>query len=236
MIGAYIALFLGVVAWAVLVPMGRRLPDNWMRGITVFGGAFLLAVCFIGLLPETIFIHNIQDGDASVSLWPFIAVLVGFLVQQVLDGISAHAEHGHTEEGFTLTGLMIGLSIHALLEGMPIVDTTGGVNWGLVAGIVIHNIPVALILVGLMAARGMGLGKVLLLLSIFALMTPVGSLLNVLVLQPQGLWRCIIAGVVVGVLLHVSSSILFDHKRNHFSWLNLGIIVLAFALAIITIH
>ncbi|MBQ9417150.1 MAG: ZIP family metal transporter [Bacteroidales bacterium] len=236
MIGAYIALVLGVVVWVALVPMGKRLSEKVMHRITVFGGAFLLAVCFVGLLPEAVCIQELHGSEASVSLWPFLAVLVGFLVQQVLDGISAHAEHGHTEEGFTLTGLMIGLSLHALLEGMPIVGVDGTVNWGLVIGIVIHNIPVALILVGLMTARGMGMGKVLLLLTLFALMTPIGSLLEVLVLQPEGLWRCVIVGVVVGVLLHVSSSILFDHKRNHFSWLNLGIIVLAFALAMLTIH
>ena len=41
-------------------------------------------------------------------------------------------------------------------------------------------------------------------------------------------------GVVVGILLHVSSSILFDHKDNRFTWLKVALIVIAFTAAYFT--
>ena len=42
-----------------------------------------------------------------------------------------------------------------------------------------------------------------------------------------------IMGIVVGILLHVSVSILFDHDNNKYSKLKLLLIIVAFALAYI---
>lgn len=230
---------LGVAAWAFTVPFGRRMPDSLMRGVTVFGGAFLLAVCCLDLLPEVAEAYGCHEGERQrvLAMAPFVAILVGFLVQQLLESLSAHVEHGHIEDGdghhhqATLLGLVLGLSLHALLEGMPLVSQDFTVDRGLAWGIVIHNIPVALILVGLMVDRGYGFWRVLLLLTLFGAMSPLGSLLKIYVLRPNDFFQHILIGLVVGVLLHVGSSILFDHKRNHFSWLNVGLTTAAFLLA-----
>ena len=230
MIGAYIAVVLGVAVWSLMTLVGRKIPDGVMRGITVFGGAFLLGVCALGLLPE---------ATEGTSRQPFFCILAGFLIQQLLEGLSAHAEHGHVEgheHGVPVFGLMLGLCLHAFLEGMPLVEGDGTVNQGLVWGIVIHNIPVALILVALLAAHRMGFWKVLVLLVLFGAMSPAGSLVNLYIVQPNEEQQQMIIGLVIGVLLHVSSSILFDHKRHGFSWLNIGLTVLAFAATYLIIH
>lgn len=233
MIGAYILIILGVAVWAAAIPLGRRIPDGVVRGITVFGGAFLLGVCFMHLVPEMA-----EDGQRL----PFYAVLLGFLIQQLLDGLTAHAEHGHLEDerltvkGESMLGLMVGLSLHALLEGMPLVGVDGQVDRSLLYGIVIHNIPVALIMVGMMMSHGYSFGRVLCLLVLFGAMSPLGSLFNIYVLQPDEGVQHIVQGLVVGVLLHVSSSILFDHKHNSFTWLNTGLTLTAFLLVFFTIH
>lgn len=233
MIGAYILIVFGVAVWAAAIPLGRRIPDNVVRGITVFGGAFLLGVCFLHLVPEM--------AECGQRL-PFYAVLLGFLIQQLLDGLTAHAEHGHLEgerltvKGESMLGLMVGLSLHALLEGMPLVGVDGQVDRSLLYGIVIHNIPVALIMVGMMMGHGYSFWRVLCLLLLFGAMSPLGSLFNIYVLQPDEGVQHIIQGLVVGVLLHVSSSILFDHKHNSFTWLNTGLTLTAFLLVFFTIH
>lgn len=233
MIGAYILIILGVAVWAAAIPLGRRIPDGVVRGITVFGGAFLLGVCFMHLVPEM--------AESGQRL-PFYAVLLGFLVQQLLDGLTAHAEHGHLEgerltvKGESMLGLMVGLSLHALLEGMPLVGVDGQVDRSLLYGIVIHNIPVALIMVGMMMGHGYSFWRVLCLLLLFGAMSPLGSLFNIYVLQPDEGVQHIVQGLVVGVLLHVSSSILFDHKHNSFTWLNTGLTLTAFLLVFFTIH
>lgn len=239
MIGAYILIVLGVAVWALMVPLGKRMPDGAMRGITVFGGAFLLGVCVLSLLPESVNIIFPEDGELEVDQRPFFAILAGFLIQQVLESLSAHAEHGHVEDhkaNAPVLGLMLGLCLHAFLEGMPLVGTDGAVNRGLLFGILIHNIPVALILVALLTAHGKTLWKVLALLLLFGAMSPLGSLFNLYIVQPDGDQQRIIIGMVIGVLLHVSSSILFDHKQHRSIWLNLGLSLAAFALAFFTIH
>ena len=230
MIGAYIAVVLGVAVWSLMTLVGRKIPDGVMRGITVFGGAFLLGVCALGLLPE---------ATEGTSRQPFFCILAGFLIQQLLEGLSAHAEHGHVEghsHSVPVLGLMLGLCLHAFLEGMPLVDMSGSVNHGLLYGILIHNIPVALILVSLLTARRMDFWQVLALLTLFGLMSPLGSMFNLGFVHPDEDYQRMIIGLVIGVLLHVSSSILFDHRQHGFSWLNLGLCVVAFAAAFLTVH
>ena len=239
MIGAYILIILGVAVWSLTTLLGRKVPDVLMRGVTVFGGAFLLGICVLNLLPESVDIIIPEDGDIEVGLRPFFAILAGFLIQQLLESLSAHAEHGHVENnngGTPVAGLMLGLCLHAFLEGMPLVEIDGNVNHALLYGILIHNIPVALILVALLTARQMKFTTVLGLLLLFGAMSPLGSLFNIYVVQPDEELQRIIIGLVIGVLMHVSSSILFDHKQHHFSWLNMSLTVVAFALAFITIH
>lgn len=240
MIGAYIAIVLGVAVWSLMTLVGRKIPDSVMRGITVFGGAFLLGVCMLGLLPEATDMYCLYRGTKEeLSLLPFICILVGFLIQQLLESLSAHAEHGHVEghdHGVPVLGLMLGLCLHAFLEGMPLVETDGTVNQGLVWGIVIHNIPVALIMVALLTAHRMGFWKVLTLLVLFGAMSPLGSLFSLYLVQPNEDQQYLIISLVIGVLLHVSSSILFDHKRHGFSWLNIALTVTAFATAYLIIH
>ena len=72
------------------------------------------------------------------------------------------------------------------------------------------------------------------LLTIFGVMTPLGSLCNLLLVPDNEALQCVIMGVVVGILLHVSVSILFDHDHNNFSWKKLLTIIVAFVAAYFT--
>lgn len=237
MIGAYIAVVLGVAVWSLMTLVGRKIPDGVMRGVTVFGGAFLLGICVLSLLPEATETSTLNTQHLTLNTG--FCILAGFLIQQLLEALSAHAEHGHVEDhgaGVPVLGLMLGLCLHAFLEGMPLVEMDGSVNSGLLFGILIHNIPVALILVALLTAHRMGFWRVLALLTLFGLMSPLGSLFNLYLVQPNEEQQRMIIGLVIGVLLHVSSSILFDHKQHGFSWLNLALCVVAFAAAFLTVH
>ena len=260
---AYILIFFGIVVWALLVPNRKHIHQPALNIITVFGGAFLFASCFINLVPH-IFIG--QDPYRFVT--PNIhfkiaaAVMVGFLIQLLLEQITKGVEHGHNhcpcceDEEIELhdhthqhhhhghchhdshthpvTGLIIGLSLHAFLEGMPMVDLDGDIHQGLLYGIVLHNIPIALVLVGLFVSNKYSFVKSLALLSIFAIMTPLGSLCNIFLVPQNEIVQSLIMAVVVGILLHVSVSILFDHDHNTFSFAKLFTIILAFVAAYFT--
>lgn len=259
---AYILIIAGVVVWSILIPGGRRVSPRWMGYITVFGGAFLFASCFINLVPHMF----VGEGDyrfvtPGIHFKVAAAVMVGFLIQLLLEQLTKGVEHGHNHcrcceeeheaqvyhhahlhhEGHChdhqvhpVTGLLVGLSIHAFLEGMPMVDLDGDIHQGLLYGIVLHNIPIALVLVGLFLNNRYGFWRSFGLLLLFAVMTPLGSLCNLYFVPENETLQSLIMGVVVGILLHVSVSILFDHDHNNFSWLKFSLIIIAFAAAYFT--
>ena len=230
-----------------------------MSYITVFGGAFLFASCFINLVPH-IFLgeepYRFVTPNSHFKV--AAAVMLGFLIQLLLEQVTKGVEHGHNhcpccEDELTnhehhhheghchhksqihpVTGLIIGLSIHAFLEGMPMVDIDGDIHQGLLYGIVLHNIPIALVMVSLFMNNHYGFWKSFLLLASFAIMTPLGSLCNLYLVPQNEILQSLIMAVVVGILLHVSVSILFDHDHNTFSWAKLSLILLAFIAAYFT--
>lgn len=259
---AYALIVVGIVIWVALIPGKRRVGPKTMNYITIFGGAFLFASCFINLVP-----HMFLGDEPFRFVTPGIhfkiaaAVMLGFLIQLLLEQLTKGAEHGHNhcpccEEEMEaeehqhehhhhaghchntsvhpVTGLLIGLSIHAFLEGMPMIDLDGDIHQGLLYGIVLHNIPIALVMVGLFMHNGYSFWKSFLLLAIFAVMTPLGSLCNLYLMPQNEVLQSLLMGVVVGILLHVSVSILFDHDHNNFSWGKFALILIAFVAAYFT--
>lgn len=256
---AYLLIIVGVIVWVILMPRHKQIPQQIMNYITIFGGAFLFASCFINLVPH-IFIGEDPYRFVTPNLHFKVAaaVMLGFLIQLMLEQLTKGVEHGHNHcpccedeiehhhhqphpghchhnsHIHPTAGLLIGLSLHAFLEGMPLVDLDGDIHQGLLYGIVLHNIPIALVLVGLFMSNKYSLLKSFGLLMIFAIMTPLGSLCNNYLLPQNEVLQNVIMAVVVGILLHVSVSILFDHDHNTFSWTKLCIILIAFIAAYFT--
>ncbi len=188
---------------------------------SVFGGAFLLAICFLDLAPHIYegHSHNVENGGESHMISMGVFVLIGFLIQQLLDLLSKGLEHGHLHTSNfswnTVFSLLTGLCIHAFLEGMPIITGDNEMQTGLVWGIIIHNIPITFVLTSVFIGTGYSFKKSMLLLLVFAIMTPLGSIVNRTFLAGEIPWiEDIITALVVGILLHVSISILFSHENE----------------------
>lgn len=244
---SYLLLVLGVIVWVVLIPTRRMVGNRAMEGISVFGGAFLLGSCFINLVPH-MYLEGYSAEMGGMTVKVGMSVMVGFLIQMLLERLTKGIEHGHNHSEchecehheehphhvHPVTGLIIGLSIHAFLEGMPLVDCDGDIHQGLLYGIVLHNIPIALVMIGLFMSNKYSFMKSFLLLLLFAVMTPLGSLCGLYLIPENEVLECLIMGMVVGILLHVSVSILFDQDHYKFSWGKLILIVLAFVAAYYT--
>jgi len=197
-----------------------------LKLLLAFSGAFLLAISFLNLVPEIYGSHVKNIG---------LFVLLGFVLQLFLELLTKGVEHGHShshthdhehehehEEELHVAplGLMIGICIHSFLEGMPIVEKFDpAVQHSLAIGIVIHNIPISFVLMSLFLASGMSKTKSFLMLGIFALMTPLGSILSNFLSQSFinsiPIYFDVIMGVVVGIFLHVSTSILYETSEDH---------------------
>lgn len=189
--------------------------------LLAFSGAYLLSVTVFELLPEVY-----ESGDGKVGLF----IMVGLLLQIVLEFGSLGVEHGHMHHHNNTTqfpfALLISLCIHALLEGFPL-----NTSEHLLYGVIIHKIPVAAILSTFLITSGISKGKVFLFLGLFAIMTPLGSYLQ-LSFEELGKYATYINAVVIGIFLHVSTTILFEASKNHtFNASKLAVIVCGVLLA-----
>lgn len=182
-----------------------------------FSGGFLLAIIFQHLLPD-LYQHDFHQAG--------LFILLGFLVQLILEYFSGGIEHGHTHSHannripFTL---FVALSIHSVIEGFPLGNSHGGHlshvghdHETLFWGIVFHQIPVAIALMTLFVNSKMGMFKSWIFLIIFALTTPLGAILGTQInLEDLGLNIHVILAVVVGMFLHISTTIIFETSENH---------------------
>ena len=200
-----------------LIPHGNR---KVLKLMLAFSGAFLIGISFLDLIPE---VYN--EALPHVGLF----VLGGFVLQLLLELLTRGAEHGHEhdhdcggdrEEHVSPFLLLLGLCIHSFLEGMPIVGSFDpGLRNTLVTGIIIHNIPISLTLMGLFLHYGFNRFRSFLLLTLFALMTPLGSILGTLLQSMPDVnisaYFDYALAIVIGIFLHVSTSILFETGENH---------------------
>jgi zinc and cadmium transporter len=235
----YLVLILTVLASGSFIFFLRSDDERILKLLLAFSGAFLIGISFLKLIPEVF---------SSTAKYVGLFVMLGFLIQLVLELITEGAEHGHRHEH--LEGekaspflLLTGLCIHSFLEGMPIVGAfTTGIQHTLVIGIVIHNIPISLTLMSLFLHYGLSKRRALFFLVVFSLMTPLGSVVSNLIhlvsTASLAIYFNYIMAVVIGIFLHVSTSILFETEENHrynlqkFLTVCIGILV-AFGLSLI---
>lgn len=210
-----VVLLIGVaLIGAALVLLFNFEHKRITRLLVAFSGAFLLSLIFLHLLPE-VFLADLPMAAGSY-------VLFGFGIQLFLEYLSGGVEHGHDHShghaGFP-RAIFIGLCIHAFLEGMPIGHLGHEHNHSLLVGIVLHKLPVAVVLTILLKNAGLTKTKVFFWVSFFALMSPMGSWcfgwLDAANLVPSGQLIGAATGLLVGILLHVSTTILFEGSESH---------------------
>ncbi|MCC4229163.1 ZIP family metal transporter [Zunongwangia profunda] len=186
-----------------------------------FSGAYLLSVTVFELLPE-VYEHSGKEIG--------VFILLGLLFQIILEFISKGLEHGHMHHNpntqqFPLM-LLVSLGIHSLLEGFPLNESSH-----LLYGVAIHKIPVSAILSIFLFNSKIGNIKAFLFLLLFALMTPLGSWLK-LQFEFIQTYAAYLNAIVIGVFLHISTTILFEASKNHkFNASKLGVIILGIILA-----
>ena len=209
----YIVLIASVLIGVVLVQALNDLKTNAIKLLLAFSGAYLFAISVFHLLPE------VYSGDGKrIGLF----LLVGFILQIVLEFFSQGIEHGHghLHNKTVPISMLVSLAIHAYLEGMPL----GGIEHhghshehfedSLLTGIALHKIPVTIVLMSLFAQAGFSKMKSCILIGLFALMAPLGTLSGNMVQELSQYHREIMA-IVVGIFLHISTTILFESSEAH---------------------
>ncbi len=152
-----------------------------------------------------------HDHDAMKEIGLFI--MLGIVFQIILEYFSKGAEHGHVhvhEKMTSMPWLLFGsLCLHALFEGMPVSQHTH-LAWA----IAIHHFPIAIILTLFFLQAELNKKFVFMFMIVFALMTPLGTYLssNLSFLID---YYVPISAFVIGILFHISSTIIFESSEGH---------------------
>lgn len=200
----YILLFLAVATGYVVARILNKSDLKNMEVVMAFSGAFLLSITVFELLP-----HVFENPSKNIGVF----IMLGILLQIFLEFFSKGAEHGHihlhSENKHFPWILFASLSIHAFMEGFPISDTNN-----LLLAIIIHKIPVAIIISFFFMTAGYKQSTTLIFMFLFAIMTPFGNFIaNSQTFIRQ--YETEITAMVIGIFLHVSTTILFESSKNH---------------------
>lgn len=241
----FIALFFPVVLGGTSVFFFKT-GEKSLKLILSFGGAFLLSLSFTELIPEIY-----ANESAEIGLF----IMLGFFIQLLLDFLTKGVEHGHhshheklnepcrkKNEHVSFVGIMIGICIHSFLEGMPLSSNfqNEDLKNTLLSGIVIHNIPISIVLVSLLIHTGLKKSTSIILLLVFALSAPLGTMVSFLLGQEfaenMNHFFNIILAVVVGIFLHISTTILFESdEEHHFNLYKFIAIILGASLTLLSL-
>jgi zinc and cadmium transporter len=229
----YLFLFLSVIVSGLSVLFVNISGKN-LKLLLSFSGAFLFAISMLHLIPEIY-----SSGTANIGVY----ILIGFFAQILLEFFSEGIEHGHihihkhdhAHSAFPYA-MMIGLSIHSFLEGMPLANGTTSSHNSLLTGIILHNIPIAVALMTMLLQSHISKQQAIMWLVVFALITPLGSFTSYAIGQNMigglSVYFDRIMAVVVGIFLHISTTILFESSENHrFNLIKFVVILLGASLA-----
>ncbi|MBI1837535.1 MAG: ZIP family metal transporter [Flavobacteriia bacterium] len=231
----YVSLIGAVILGGFIVTYLHAANKNkFIKLMLSFSGGFLLAIAFTHFVPE------LYDSDTkNIGIY----ILLGFLIQLLLEFFSGGIEHGHVhvhKEQKMPWGLFISLSVHSLLEGIPLGNQYAGheihhdhAGHSLLFGILFHQLPVAVALMTLLLTTNISKVKAWTILIFFAIMTPLGLTFGLFATESSNFLNFnMILAIVVGMFLHISTTIIFETSENHkFNILKLTSILIGFVLA-----
>lgn len=215
-------LILSVLAGVVL---GKFFGSKqaFAKYLLILSAGFLITICLNEVFPQVYHSEN-----HNIGVW----VIGGVILQMLLENLTKGFEHGHfhhhTDDAILPVALIVGMFIHAFIEGIPLANETE-VFSPYLQGIIFHNLPISFVL-GAFLFRNKKLSAFSwLIILLFAIASPLGILLGQYInpdLQPYFL------AVVGGIFLHISSVIIFESNKNHNTdWTKIGLVILGVLLA-----
>lgn len=212
----YIILFATPLLGGMLSLLFYHYFQHTLKWFLTFSGAYLFSITLLLLIPET----YSQTKHAGIY------ILIGFIIQLALEQLSMGVEHGHVhlESTFSkpvVTSIMIGLSIHAFLDGLPLGGHfhEPGAQEGFLYGVALHKIPVAFVFVTMLANSTLSRRAIVSLLVLFALISPIAAFIThnsgLTEVQWASTFHNVMIAIVVGSFFHVSTTIIFETSTKH---------------------
>jgi len=234
-------LFVAIAGGLVLEILGDKAMSN-LSLILAFGGAYIMGLIFLHLVPEAFSFNSVAGTFVLVGF--LVQIFLEYISKGLEHGHVHHSGHENVLKVMPWAAI-VSLCIHAFLESMPLaegaiavteaghhVQTMGhshvhihgatAIGSALFIGLAIHKFPVALVLMGLIKSTGSSSFVRWGLLSLFGLMPLFGMCIYDTILHsganlPGGVGAFIAAtqGLVIGILLHVATTVLFESGEGH---------------------
>lgn len=233
-------IFSVILGGVFVTSLHRAKNESIIKLSLAFSGGFLLSIGFIHFIPELY-----ESSEINIGIY----ILIGFLIQLFLEFFSGGIEHGHIhihKESPIPYGMIIALCLHSFIEGVPLGSQISGheiaisahhhgSDTSLLLGILFHRLPVAIALMTLLIASKATTIQSWSILLVFALAGPTGVVLGInfeSILHEFNM--DLILAIVVGMFLHISTTIIFETSENHkFNFVKLISILGGAALAFI---
>jgi len=221
-----IILFVGVILAGLISEIFSKKFISYKSVIITFSVSIVLALICIHILPEIF--------TSSVGKKTGLFILLGFLLQILLELMSKGIEHGHVHydgsiSKYQLLIIFLGLSIHSFIEGIPLnnIEATETLHQHNVYEknqfsliyfliIIVHKLPIAAILIFFLNTINTKKTIKFTLLIIFAATSPLGALFgkNILGIFFLSEWSINFLAISTGMLLHITTVIIFEDHHN----------------------
>ncbi len=236
-----VILFVSAFIPGLMVIYFRRSLRFDMHLLMVFAGAYIFSITIIHLIPE-LMTQTVNPQRVGLLM------LAGFFIQILLDSTTSGLGHSHMLDDrdpglrYSPVILTFGLCIHALMDGSILIHPGAGGQTeyatGLLIGIVLHKIPAAIALAGVLKMTIKNDRISMILLLIFSLASPAGLLFSELfhkldIMSNEGF--LMLFAVISGNFIYISTSVFFDSGHHRPAWKKTVIITLMGALMAVLI-
>ena len=206
-----ISLILGAIAALADVAGGLVLVrakgvERYLRYFVALGAGFLMATALIEMMPE-----SLKLNSGRPLLGPSL-IMAGYCVVHLLEHtINAHFHYGEeTHHGAlvtrrTSTAVLVGLSVHALFDGVAIGSgfaVTNWLGWLIFLAIFLHKAPEGFTMASVMLASGRSRKTAL----YSATGLAAATLLGVLVIELVPAWLAYGLPISAGVAIYVGAT------------------------------
>jgi len=206
----YVLLILSVLLGIILGKFFGR-GQKFAKSLLAISAGFLLSITVIEIFPSVFHVHG-HGHNHEIGVW----ILVGVVLQLVLEGLTKGFEHGHfhhkaeNNKIFPIA-LMIGMFIHAFVEGIPLSNMPNEITPYL-QGILVHNLPISFVMGAFLLNGDYDKKVAWVVISIFTIASPLGMLIGKY-FNPE--YHAYVLAIVSGIFLHISSIIIFEGNKHH---------------------
>ncbi|MGR3301796.1 MAG: ZIP family metal transporter [Candidatus Scalindua sp.] len=224
----YLLLIFAISIIGGLLPLVKSWSKDTFRLIISFGAGVLFGTCFFHMLPAIT-----PSLGSNVGL----PIIIGFFIIYIMEKfIMVHSCDEDACDFHTIgISAFFGISFHSLIDGLSMGAGFIVKDIGLMIflAIMVHKFPSALSLTGILVQGGYKKAKIIKLVTIFALTTPIGAVIAYFVLnnlhENTLAWAI---GISAGTFLYIASGDLlpFVHQHNPRKYYNLASLLLGLLL------